>query len=63
MANGLYGIKHGWWEGEDSAVLGSHVFYVEIPESNYRDQGYAPSFDELPWRPELASYGVAADTW
>lgn len=54
MANGLYRIKDDWRDGEDSVVLGSKV-YVEIPESNYRDQGYEPLFDELPWRPNPAS--------
>jgi len=56
MANGLFRIKDGWREGEDSAVLGSQAgIYVEISERDYREQGYAPLFDELRWRPQTVS--------
>jgi hypothetical protein len=56
MGNGLFRIKDGWREGEDSAVLGSQGgIYVEISEHDYREQGYAPLFDDLPWRPQIAS--------
>jgi hypothetical protein len=59
VANGLYRIKDGWKNGKDSAILGSEAgVYVEISEHSYREQQYAPRFDDLPWRPQPASYGA-----
>ena len=52
---GLYRVKDGWKEGEDSAVLGSAArerLTVEISEHDYRELGYTPAFDELPWKTE-----------
>jgi|KBSMisStandDraft_5_1062788.scaffolds.fasta_scaffold442001_2 hypothetical protein len=48
---GLYRIKQGWSEGEDSAVLGSpDGLKVEISEHSYRELKHPPPFDELEWR-------------
>jgi hypothetical protein len=49
--HGLYRIKNGWRNGEASAILGSRSgLTVEISEHDYRDLGYRPAFDDLPWR-------------
>jgi hypothetical protein len=38
-------------DDEDSAVLGSEggVVTIEISERDYRNLGYRPLFDDLPW--------------
>jgi hypothetical protein len=47
---GLYRIKDGWHQGEDSVVLGSDSgLTVEISEHDYRSLGYKPALDDLAW--------------
>jgi len=51
MPIGLYRIPMGW--GDQHSVLvdyGSER--LEISESRYRENGYRPRFDELPWQDE-----------
>jgi hypothetical protein len=47
---GLYRTKDGWFPGEDSVLLGSKGgLNVEITARDYRDLGYQPEFEDLPW--------------
>jgi hypothetical protein len=60
---GLYRVKDGWRDGEDSAVVGSRQgLKVEITERDYRDLGFAPAFDELKWKVRKKYYRVASLT-
>ena len=54
---GLYRIKDGWTDAEDSAVLGSlDGLKVEISEHSYRELGHRPPFDDLEWRDRKYSW-------
>ena len=53
-ARGIYRERQGW--GTQHSV---HVQYdegeeLDMPEDRYRDRGYRPPFDELPWKDKSA---------
>ena len=52
MTRGIYRTKT-----KEGGACYVHVEYVtpatmEVPEQRYRDKGYRPEFDKLPWKEE-----------
>jgi hypothetical protein len=55
-AEGLYRKRNAWGEQEHGVrVKYDGAVELEVPESFYREQGWQPPCDELPWHDEKAS--------
>lgn len=46
---GAFKIRDGWG-GQHSAWIDYGTKSFEVPEDQYRSQGYQPPFDDLPWK-------------
>ena len=56
VPRGIYRIKNGWANQHSVMVQYDDVRELEIPEDQYREQGYQPPFDSLSWDPPLKNY-------
>jgi hypothetical protein len=60
MTRGVYRTGN-----EESGTCYAHVEYVncatmDLPEQRYRDRGYKPEFDKLPWKTDYDAANAAA---
>jgi hypothetical protein len=49
MATGLFRIENGWGTEHSVWVRYADGKELEIPESQYRADGYQPPFEDLTW--------------
>ena len=49
---GLYRERNGWGNQHSARVKYDEH---QLPEDRYRERGYQPPFNELPWRDEAAN--------
>jgi hypothetical protein len=54
-ARGVYREQHRWGNQNSARVRYDDGKEADIPEDDYRSQGYQPSFDDLPWKGEIRS--------
>jgi hypothetical protein len=52
MSRGLYRVRDGWVTQHSVLVDVGDSTPKEMPESQYREKGYQPSFEQLPWKME-----------
>lgn len=52
MAKGIYRVKDGWATEDSVLVRYDDGKELEISAHQYQLDGYAPHFDQLPWKPE-----------
>lgn len=51
QSRGLYREKEGWGS-QDSARITDDTIGMDVSEAQYRERGYQPPFDKLPWKHE-----------
>jgi hypothetical protein len=51
QARGIYREKGGWGP-QDSAHVTDGTLTMDVSEAKYRESGYQPPFEKLPWKPE-----------
>jgi hypothetical protein len=51
---GLYRKRNGWGDQHSIRVKYDGALELEVPESFYREEGWQPPADELPWHGESA---------
>ena len=49
---GLYRKRNGWGDQHSVRVKHDNTVELEVPESFYREEGWQPPVDELPWHGE-----------
>ena len=49
MATGLNRTRDGWANQHSARVRYADGKELDVPEDQYRSQGYLPPFDKLPW--------------
>ena len=52
---GLYRERNGWGNQHSARVKYDEHQELDLPEDRYRERGYQPPFNELPWRDEAAN--------
>ncbi len=52
---GLYRERNGWGAQHSARVKYDEHQELDVPEDRYRERGYQPPFDELPWKDEIAN--------
>ena len=52
---GLFRERNGWGEQHSVRVKYDERQELDLPEDRYRDRGYQPPFDELPWKDDHAN--------
>ena len=52
---GLYRKRNGWGDQHSVRVKHDNTVELEVPESFYREEGWQPPVDELPWHGEETS--------
>jgi hypothetical protein len=52
MPRGVYRIRDGWVTQHSVLVDFGTSTLKEVSESQYRDEGYQPPFEQLPWKME-----------
>lgn len=52
MATGIVRVRNGWANQHSVIVLYDDGKEQEVPETRYREAGYSPRFEQLPWRDE-----------
>jgi hypothetical protein len=55
---GIYRERNGWGDQHSARVKYDEHQELDISESRYRERGYKPSFDELPWKEETENGGA-----
>ena len=49
---GIYRERNGWGDQHSVRVRYDEHQELDLAESRYRERGYKPNFDELPWNNE-----------
>ena len=52
---GIYRERNGWGNQHSARVKYDEHQELDLPEDRYRERGYQPPFNELPWRDEAAN--------
>jgi hypothetical protein len=52
MPHGLCRVRDGWVTQHSVLVDVGELIPKEMPESRYREKGYQPPFEQLPWKME-----------
>jgi hypothetical protein len=52
MPRGLYRVRDGWVTQHSVCVDVGGATPKEMPESEYREKGHQPPFEQLPWKME-----------
>jgi len=52
MPRGLYRVRDGWVTQHSVLVEVDDSTPKEMPERQYREKGYQPPFEQLPWKME-----------
>jgi hypothetical protein len=52
---GLFRERNGWGEQHSVRVKYDERQELDLSEDRYRDRGYQPPFDELPWKDDQAN--------
>ena len=52
MPRGLHRLRDGWVTQHSVLVDVDDSARKEMPESQYREKGYQPPFERLPWKME-----------
>ena len=55
LQRGLYRERNGWGNQHSARVKYDEHQELDLPEDRYRERGYQPPFNELPWRDEAAN--------
>jgi hypothetical protein len=50
---GIYRKRNGWGDQHSAHVKYDERQELDISESRYRERGYKPPFDKLPWKEEI----------
>jgi hypothetical protein len=58
-AEGLYRKRNGWGDQHSVRVKYDGALELEVPESFYREEGWQPPVDDLPWHGESAKAAEA----
>jgi hypothetical protein len=53
-AQGIYRKRDGWNDQHSVRVKYDGTVELEVPEKFYKEKGWQPLFDELPWAGENA---------
>jgi len=62
-AEGLYRKRNAWGEQEHGVrVKYDGAVELEVPESFYREQGWQPPCDDLPWHDQMAGEGKGPES-
>ena len=51
---GIYRERNGWGN-QHSVFVGYGDHRMDIPEDRYREEGYQPAFESLPWKGEMVA--------
>ena len=49
---GIYRERKGWGDQDSARVKYDEHQELDLPEDRYRNRGYQPPFDQLPWKDE-----------
>jgi hypothetical protein len=52
---GIYRERNGWHGQHCVRVKYDERQELDVPEDRYRERGYQPPFDELPWKDDAAN--------
>ena len=52
---GLFRERNGWGDQHSVRVKYDERQEIDLPEDPYRERGYQPPFDELPWKDDPAN--------
>ena len=52
---GIYRERNGWGNQHSAHVKYDEHQELDVSEDRYRERGYQPSFDKLPWKDESAN--------
>jgi hypothetical protein len=52
---GLFRERNGWGDRHSVRVKYDERQELDLPEDRYRERGYQPPFDELPWKDDPAN--------
>jgi hypothetical protein len=52
---GIYRERKGWGDQDSVRVKYDEHQELDLPEDRYRNRGYQPPFDQLPWKDEDAN--------
>ena len=58
---GVYRERNEWGNGQNSVVVDYGTSHFDVTEDKYREDGYQPPFEELPWKPEETQF-LAGDS-
>jgi hypothetical protein len=56
---GVYRERNGWGTQHCARVKYDEAQELDVSEERYRDRGYLPPFEQLPWKDELANDNVS----
>ena len=56
---GVYRERNEWRNGQNSVVVNYGTSHFDVTEDKYREDGYQPPFEELPWKPESVALDLA----
>ncbi len=54
---GVYRERNGWGDQHSARVIYDEHQELDMSEGRYRERGYKPPFDELPWKEETENDG------
>ena len=52
---GIYRERKGWGDQDSARVKYDEHQELDVPEERYRERGYQPPFDQLPWKDDGAN--------
>jgi hypothetical protein len=58
---GVYRERNEWGNGQNSVVVNYGTSHFDVTEDKYREDGYQPPFEELPWKTRVRSTGFGPD--
>jgi hypothetical protein len=61
-AQGLYRKRNGWGDQHSVRVKYDGAVELEVPEAFYREEGWQPPADELPWHDESEGEAEEGDS-
>jgi hypothetical protein len=56
---GVYRERNEWGNDQNSVVVNYGTSHFDVTEDKYREDGYQPPFEELPWKPESVAPDLA----
>jgi hypothetical protein len=56
---GVYRERNEWGNGQNSVVVNYGTSHFDVTEDKYREDGYQPPFEELPWKSESVAPDLA----